>query len=576
MERNKKLRYTSLGFVLPMEYNPIFYRYSKPNVRKTISGFSRDEIINLIVRLSNECVNKPAVNILGLLSHDNYWMNSVLFRKYDYIGCHSSKDWRYCACFNQTLLELLRYALSINPYKENFKVCNKYVLEFSLVKVVALLNEQIVNFKIYNSSISELMVTGIELNKDLNSVDYIDLYKEQLVLSFNFFSFLESNTKYAPLLQAFLAKYGIKNWRNYVVTILRLVSNANFCTRILDFKHIKDEDGLINRNIVDLLSFPYTTTVDYKENVDYSFFRQYPIIKMQDDIYIIYNIGFLLDKLYNSLYFDLKEIAKSIESQQKINISSLITSEFIEKTIFDTFLQKCCSLSNYFCFTEAECIEQYKPKNKELGTPDFLLQRKLGKEILLFECKDIRLKAELKEQRDFSLLERELKNKLMLKTYSNGKICKTPRRIGVGQLAGHIKNIREHDFRWGYDIKSDSIVYPVLVIANHKLMWNGLFDMLNEWFVQSLNNEGILCSENNKPLIIMSPLCLIKHSKRFKKDGFEKYFEEYYNHSKIQTGTNVDYINKSLTFDDFMDKYPYKLDEMFEIVQKEVLQKRDK
>lgn len=67
-------------------------------------------------------------------------------------------------------------------------MCNKYVLEFSLVKVVALLNEQIVNFKIYNSSISELMVTGIELNKDLNSVDYIDLYKEQLVLSFNFFS----------------------------------------------------------------------------------------------------------------------------------------------------------------------------------------------------------------------------------------------------------------------------------------------------------------------------------------------------------------------------------------------------
>ena len=34
-----------------------------------------------------------------------------------------------------------------------------------------------------------------------------------------------------------------------------------------------------------------------------------------------------------SKYFDLKDIAKSIESQQKINIPSLITSEFIEKTI---------------------------------------------------------------------------------------------------------------------------------------------------------------------------------------------------------------------------------------------------
>ena len=151
------------------------------------------------------------------------------------------------------------------------------------------------------------MVTGVELNKDLNNINYADLYKEQLILSFNFFSFLESNTKYAPLLQAFLAKYEIKNWRNYVVTILALVLNANYQTRMLNFKNIKDEDRLINRNIVDLLSFSYSTTVDYKENVDYKFFRQYPIIKMQDDIYIIYNIGFLLDKLYNSLYFDCRD-----------------------------------------------------------------------------------------------------------------------------------------------------------------------------------------------------------------------------------------------------------------------------
>lgn len=67
-----------------------------------------------------------------------------------------------------------------------------------------------------------------------------------------------------------------------------------------------------------------------------------------------------------------------------------------------------------------------------------------------------------------------------------------------------------------------------------------------------------------------------KTFEKIQKDGFEKYFEEYYNHSKIQTGTNVDYVNKGLTFDDFMDKYPYKLGDMFEIVQKEVLQKRDK
>ena len=61
MEKNKKLRYTSVGFVLPVEYNPIFYRYSKPNIRKTLSSFSRDEVIDLIVRLSNECVNNSSL-----------------------------------------------------------------------------------------------------------------------------------------------------------------------------------------------------------------------------------------------------------------------------------------------------------------------------------------------------------------------------------------------------------------------------------------------------------------------------------------------------------------------------------
>ncbi len=576
MDKNKKLRYTSLGFVLPIEYNPIFCRYSKPNIRKTISCFSRDEIINFIIRLSNDCVNKPALNLLRLLSQNNYWKNSLTYRMSDYIECHSSENKVYSACFNQTLLELLRYALSVNSDIRSEREDNEYSLEFSLVKVVALLNEKIVNFKICNNSIPELMVTGIELNQELNENNYADLYKEQLIFAVELFAFLEGNPTYIPLLNAFLTKYGIKNWRNYVVTIMALVSDANSCTRILDFKRIKDDDGLINRNLVDLLSFPYTATVGYKENVDYSFFRQYPIIKIQDDIYVVYNVGFLLDKLYNCLYFDLKTIAESVENEQKINVSSLVTNEFVEKTVFDKFLKKCCSSSSYYCFAETDCLEQYKPKRKELGSPDFLLQRKTGKEILLFECKDIRIRGELKEQRNFSLLESELKNKLMLKTYSDGKKCKKTRRIGVGQLAGHVRNIRKHEFRWGDGIKADSIVYPVLVIANHKLMWNGLFDMLNEWYVQSLRNEGVSGSESNKPLIIMSPLCLIKHSKRFKKDGFEMYFEEYYRHSKFQTGTNVDYINKGLTFDEFMDKYPSKLDDVFEIVHKEVLQKRDR
>lgn len=106
-------------------------------------------------------------------------------------------------------------------------------------------------------------------------------------------------------------------------------------------------------------------------------------------------------------------------------------------------------------------------------------------------------------------------------------------------------------------------------------MWNGLFNMLNEWYAQSLKNEGVLCSESNKPLIIMSPLCLIKHSKRFKKMVLRSILKNIIIIVKFKQEL-MWIISIKLNFDDFMDKYPYKLDEMFEIVQKEVLQKRDK
>ena len=66
------------------------------------------------------------------------------------------------------------------------------------------------------------------------------------------------------------------------------------------------------------------------------------------------------------------------------------------------------------------------------------------------------------------------------------------------------------------------------------------------------------------PLIIMSPLTLIKYRPLFLKNGFEKYFNEYIESITKPMGNVLDAINRSVSFDVFMQKYPTKMDGFIE------------
>lgn len=66
----------------------------------------------------------------------------------------------------------------------------------------------------------------------------------------------------------------------------------------------------------------------------------------------------------------------------------------------------------------------HRLSQSELGYPDFFVRSKSNKLAILFECKDIRMNAWVKEQRDYELLERELKNKIVRKNYKQDRLNK--------------------------------------------------------------------------------------------------------------------------------------------------------
>ena len=163
------------------------------------------------------------------------------------------------------------------------------------------------------------------------------------------------------------------------------------------------------------------------------------------------------------------------------------------------------------------------------------------------------------------MLEKELKNKIVSKTFILDrehrchKDLPRPRRIGVGQLAGHTASIRKKQFPWDSNLRDDIKIYPVLVIADNRLIYEGLPRLAQQWYQDCLVVERVNSPQNECPLIMMSPLTLIKYRKRFLRHGFEYYFEKYYKVISKHPEDTVDLFNRVMSFDTFMERYSFYL-----------------
>ena len=232
-------------------------------------------------------------------------------------------------------------------------------------------------------------------------------------------------------------------------------------------------------------------------------------------------------------------------------------------------MNECLSPDIYSSYDENHLKELYRIHDGEPGYPDYYLRNSITNAVVLFECKDIRLNSYIKEQRDYDLIEEELRNKIVEKTYqldAENKCRKKvgPRRIGIGQLAAHVANIKRSTFPWDTTLPPDCSVYPVLVIADNRLLFDGLPYLAQQWYQERLAIEGTI-PKSSRPLIMMSPLTLLKYRPLFKENGFEFYFEEYYASLQSVSGDDImGTINGMISFDSFMGQYPYSLEELRE------------
>lgn len=568
--------YNRLVIQSPIEYSYLFSKLRRLSFKEVLTKYSRNKLTQMAVLLNREYCRQPAMKLCAMLNCEDRRFQKVYKQLTEFLHNRANNGIEYVVAFETLSLELLRRAYSIgyHQFDENESPIDIDKLQYKTVRLITQINEDLMKYKITDGQkqdLAKLVYTNNASSYDILHYDMQNEYLYQFIQSVYFFRLLESNVRYKALLEEFNYRYGIKDWREYVRTIVSL-----FCISKDHEVYIKgsldiDVDSLMSPSVLDKISIeynidkiPYKSKDEYDKegNSDYRIFRSKPIIKLKNGDYAVHSRPLLTGRLYSSLYFDFLDIAEYI-TQKHPDISNLFTSEFVEKILFGGLLKECLS-DSYTGYDEEALKKTHKITDGELGYPDYLLESQKG--VILFECKDIRINAWIKEQRNYDLIATELRNKLVSKTYKidykNKKhVDIKPKRIGCGQIAGHVANIRKGQFPWDTTLKLDVTVYPVLVIADNRLLVDGLTPIIQTWMCECLSNEGI-DSNMEKPLIIMSPLTLLKYQNLFKKNGFEQYFEEYYQTIRQPIVDGVSAINTLISFDDFMGKYPFNLGEL--------------
>lgn len=584
VKRVKEMPTNSIAQIL--EYDALFGKLGRPKLLDILKLVPRDMVINIAGVLTDLYGMAGAVKLNMFFSSKSN-RNRTLVRDllWKFENTMSPKR-DYFWTTSETPKQLLRHAFSIPTDQVKARELSEEDAELLIFKAILLLNQENTHYKIRKEIITPtnmlflLSVMNMNMHGD-EEQSRKDRSIMQLYFAVQFFQMLETLDEYRPLLGAFMNKHGVNYWNEYIRSIFGVLAMNNYKPAKIPGDLRNDENHLVNKVVLDTIAMPWDELVKYKSdgpedrsgNTDYKEFRNRPLIVLGNGDYVFNSWEFVVDRLFNSLYFEFKELNVPKKLLGKVN--GLFTDKFSEKHLFDQLVEMSASKKKYDLITEDKMNDNYPKeirKDGELGPPDYLLQN--DKACIIFECKDVRIGGDEIETHDFDVIVDIFSNKLYQKRwrYKDGVKEYLPddkdKRIGITQLTDHIAKVRAGSFKYA-NVNEDKRIYPVLILSDYKNLHRGFNHIANNWYMDSLDSLTSR-SVNNRPLIVMSFITLIKYHDLFTKYGFESYFEDYY---KVMFASPRD-MNEAMTvnmsFDDFMGRHGYDLTPMHKELMKVV------
>ncbi len=412
------------------------------------------------------------------------------------------------------ILKIFEYILKLD--KSDTEISNA-TSEVQLFKALLSLNQEFNNRdKIISESLKNipsekelpyLILTGAFCYYDLEIYNIAELAITQFIKASLLFDFLENyNEKTKFLLEKFCINEEVKNWKDYLKkymplfdTILKSDKSKPIILTVTKNERYNDSckflDHLISNNQFDIDDYDFLTT------------RSKPFYKMAEGEYRIIVPLFTIEKMFNGLFFVLKNINETLSNDNKIkNFRSFYCNNFSEKHLVYEILNK--SFPKKFVKLSGQEI---KEKVQEISAePDYYVRN--GNKVFLFESKDVLIEKQTKQSNDFRKIESALKTKFYYYD-DDGK----SREVGIMQLISNIKCLLQNNSKWDKIDSSLTYIYPILLLHYNIYNTFGLNYIINTWFLDALkklNEEGVNI-EKVRNLVIIDINTFILFHERF-------------------------------------------------------------
>ncbi len=545
------------------------------SLEKLLAGLPRIWAVRLCSNMYNKLVGKPFYNpdfidaettpidvprfFFGENNLDQ--LHDVIHRYKQYYAMEmaNQKQPMTYATGCETPLLLLKYIMAMHESDSTDEIA---VLERNLYKAFMTANELTFNrsqgelpykkeedLELY---IASLLMSRYSYQDFFNEKSELDeLVRNQASRTVKFFRFVANHPQLKDLLEVFLDKYQLSTWNDYVTTYFSIQALARDKTGVIEFEKLEDVDGLLSEEIVNKDSIDIHEAIPLTDNIDYEAFRKRPFIKIAPHEYAVIDVSFMIKRMFDGLYFDFNELWQSKHGNDLQGFNRIFTTEFSEETVLVNCLKEVAASFGWLSLTDKEC-KSLIPEKKLSSPPDFYIRD--GKDIILFECKDVRIPKEIKADGTTKQLIDEIDKDFVgyLDTEKNKWRYK-----GVGQLVRNAKRIQDGLFEWDKKADEGSKIYLVLVLADTRHVDSGWKNYLNRRMFEECTRQNVEVSRVC-PLVLTDLGMLITYKHNFKKYGFLHYFVRYFQKTCFNTKTlfvgdyTTNIMNQTMSFGVFM------------------------
>ena len=297
-----------------LEYHVFFGENAKDeSIEGIVKQIPRAMLFNYVEELNNIYGNATLDKLELFFSSASINNRQIVFsRVMELKKDNPQRDFLFSS--DMTCLEIMRYALAYSPVDVGLSM-NEEQGEMLFFKLLLLINEKVVVYKqIENISVSKMCFILSFINPIMRAESVQDVRNRaayQMEMAINFFKMISKREEYTQLYQLFLDSHHINYWDDYIITIYGILAAGQFKSGRIKKDLNIDIDRLLTKNVLESISLPYDRIINYSakdkddrySNSDYRMLRNNPIIKFENGDFFIYNIEFMLDRLFNSLYF---------------------------------------------------------------------------------------------------------------------------------------------------------------------------------------------------------------------------------------------------------------------------------